>query len=354
MPDAHISHPVMEAPLTVDDGLAIVRRIDHGRVPRAILGSPKQYGPAFFLLHGGAGPADPKGDQALRARATVERIARTVRESAAAPLSDFHARGLDARNLTGAERTALLAARLLEEEPIFNSGYGAALQGDGVPRVSSGLMESRRGRFSAVMNVPDLLRPSELALHLQAERFSCLDSLGALALARDLGVPCTDLVTPARFDRWLSLRRESMEARARKADGKGTIGCVGLDAQGHLCAVTSTGGVGNETPGRVGDTPTVAGNYCSARVAVSCTGYGEQILSLGFASRLATRVDDGVPLVRAMERGIAEAHERGFGLAAIAVGLEGDEAVWCVGTTEGYFLWAGFDGRAPLVFPLGE
>jgi L-asparaginase len=275
----------------------------------------------------------------VRAREAVVGIARTVASE-----------GRTAA-LHTAEQLALFAAGALEEEPLFNAGLGAALQGDGVARVSAAFMESTRQKMSAVMNVQGVVRPSFLAHHLQSERFSCLDALGGQALAARLGVPFADLVTPFRFDSWAAQRRETLNAPdSSVTGGKGTIGCVTLDTTGVLAAVTSTGGAGNETPGRVGDTPTVAGNYCTSRVAVSCTGYGEQILACAFAARLATRVDDGLSLEAAMRKGIDEAFAKGYGLAAIAVAREGDDAVWAAGTTEGYFIWAGCNSKEPLAF----
>ncbi|KAL9585901.1 MAG: hypothetical protein Q9203_004056, partial [Teloschistes exilis] len=49
-------------------------------------------------------------------------------------------------------------------------------------------------------------------------------------------------------------------------DGKeylpqGTVGCVVLDAYGTLCVATSTGGLTNKLPGRIGDTPSVGAGF---------------------------------------------------------------------------------------------
>jgi beta-aspartyl-peptidase (threonine type) len=60
----------------------------------------------------------------------------------------------------------------------------------------------------------------------------------------------------------------------------GTVGAVALDAQGHLAAATSTGGMTNKQVGRVGDAPIIgAGCYANdATVAISCTGTGEAFM----------------------------------------------------------------------------
>jgi len=49
-------------------------------------------------------------------------------------------------------------------------------------------------------------------------------------------------------------------------DGKeylpqGTVGCVCLDRDGTLCVATSTGGLTNKLPGRIGDTPTLGAGF---------------------------------------------------------------------------------------------
>jgi len=61
---------------------------------------------------------------------------------------------------------------------------------------------------------------------------------------------------------------------------KGTVGAVARDAAGNLAAATSTGGMTNKRPGRVGDSPIIgAGTYAKNGVcAVSATGHGEYFI----------------------------------------------------------------------------
>jgi beta-aspartyl-peptidase (threonine type) len=62
-------------------------------------------------------------------------------------------------------------------------------------------------------------------------------------------------------------------------DGGNTVGCVVM-FNGHVAAATSTGGLTNKLPGRVGDTPIIgAGTYANdASCAVSATGMGEEFV----------------------------------------------------------------------------
>ena len=75
----------------------------------------------------------------------------------------------------------------------------------------------------------------------------------------------------------------------------GTVGAVALDARGHLAAATSTGGMTNKRPGRVGDSPLIgAGTYADDRTAaVSCTGHGESFIRVAAAHDLCARMAHG-------------------------------------------------------------
>ena len=57
----------------------------------------------------------------------------------------------------------------------------------------------------------------------------------------------------------------------------GTVGAVALDMHGNLAAGTSTGGMTNKSPGRLGDSAVIgAGTYANNNTcAISCTGHGE-------------------------------------------------------------------------------
>jgi beta-aspartyl-peptidase (threonine type) len=74
-----------------------------------------------------------------------------------------------------------------------------------------------------------------------------------------------------RYEQW-----QKMKQNAEK-NKKGTVGCVCFDKKGNIAAGTSTGGMTNKLPGRVGDSPIIgAGNYANNKTCgVSATGTGE-------------------------------------------------------------------------------
>ncbi|CAD7943379.1 unnamed protein product [Amoebophrya sp. A25] len=142
----------------------------------------------------------------------------------------------------------------------------------------------------------------------------------------ELGLPVANVMAPHRLEEW-KRNCEALKRAAEKNNGKvaagedcletifpknkkfkrgtevdrtGTIGVVCLDAEGHLPAVTSTGGAGFEIPGRVSDSATCFSNFANSECAVACTGIGEHIIEDGAAVKTHTRVVDGMPLQKAV------------------------------------------------------
>ena len=98
---------------------------------------------------------------------------------------------------------------------------------------------------------------------------------------------------------------------------------MALDKDGHIFAGTSTGGIGCEIPGRVSDTPTVAGTYASTKAGVSCTGIGEQITQQAAAAKVVTRVGDGMLLNEAVTKTMQESDDFNYLYGLISLDSEG-------------------------------
>jgi beta-aspartyl-peptidase (threonine type) len=137
----------------------------------------------------------------------------------------------------------------------------------------------------------------------------------------------------------------------------GTVGAVALDAQGHLAAGTSTGGMTNKKFGRVGDSPIVgAGTYATDQCAVSGTGWGEFYIRAAVAHDICARMEyRGDALAKAAEdvvNGVVVA--LGGDGGAIAIDAEGNIAMPfnSPGMHRG---WIRTDGsRGTAVFPTPE
>ena len=91
------------------------------------------------------------------------------------------------------------------------------------------------------------------------------------------------------------------------AAGHGTVGAVVRDRDGRLAAATSTGGLLNKTPGRVGDSPIIgSGTWADDAVAVSCTGEGEYFMRVSAAASVSARVKYGGEDLSAAAQGVIE------------------------------------------------
>lgn len=193
--------------------------------------------------------------------------------------------------------TVVYACELLENDPLFNAGTGSQIQSDGSVRMSASIMDGVTRKFSGVINIQDVKNPIRVAEKLMAYDDRVLGGEGATAFARNQGFEPFDVRIPQRIKEW--------EIKAA-AQGRGTVGCVALDAAGKLAAATSTGGKGFEMVGRISDSATVAGNFANAHVGISCTGVGEDIVSASLAAAIGIRVTDGMPLDQAYKRSFAE------------------------------------------------
>lgn len=275
-----------------------------------------------LIIHGGAGSSLQGKGGVAAVRALLSGIVEQVYQRLLAGAS--------------AQEAVVLGCRLLEDEPRFNAGTGSVLQSDGQIRMSASLMDGSAQRFSGTINVSRIQNPIELAAFLQTQSDRVLSDVGSAELARELALPIYNPLTDLRLNEWIEERKDNFSKRSMASTiaeveagsrsdsaGRGTIGVVALDQQGRVAAGTSTGGKGFERIGRVSDSATPAGNYATARAGVSCTGIGEDILDECLAAKIVIRVDDGLGLVAAFEKSMAEAADRGRDLGAIGLDATG-------------------------------
>lgn len=210
--------------------------------------------------------------------------------------------------------TIVYAVEQLEDDELFNAGIGSQIQSDGKIRMSASMMDGITNRFSGVINIEDVKNPIRVAEKLFTYDDRVLGGSGATNFARANGFPKFSTEIPQR-------RKEYEEKLAAK--GTGTVGCVALDAHGNIAAATSTGGKGFEIPGRISDSATTAGNYANAFCGVSCTGVGEDIVSAAVATKIVTRVTDGMAIAEAFAKTFAELKPYDGFAGAIAIDKNG-------------------------------
>ena len=251
-----------------------------------------------LVIHGGAGSLEGKTAEAQSIHQSLSRIWEET---------------FELLKKKSAKEAVIHGIRLLEDDPVFNAGTGSKLQADGEVRMSAALMDGVKNRFSGVINVQNIRFPIEAAALLSKEKNKVLSADQATEFCRKHGFDEHDPVTPARLQEY-----------EQKCSGMhGTVGIVALDNKGRITAGTSTGGIGHEIPGRVSDSPTVAGTYASSKAAVSCTGVGEQITQQAAAAKIVTRVEDGMSLHEAVSKTLMESNNFNYSFGLISLDADG-------------------------------
>jgi L-asparaginase / beta-aspartyl-peptidase len=189
------------------------------------------------------------------------------------------------------------AVRLLEDHPAFNAGHGAALTRDGAAELDAAIMDGRQMRAGAVASVRHVKNPIELARRvMEKSRHVLLVGAGAEEFALEeqfVLVPNQYFRTAERLEQLESEQRGERVSDLVPPSVQGTVGAVACDASGNLAAATSTGGMTNKRPGRVGDSPIIgAGTYAKNGVcAVSATGHGEYFIRAVAAHHVCAAVE---------------------------------------------------------------
>ena len=279
-----------------------------------------------IAIHGGAG--------LIRRDGLTEEREAACREG----LAEALARGRGVLEAHGSALDAVTeAVRALEECPLFNAGRGAVLAADGGIELDASVMDGETLAAGAVAGARTARSPILAARAvMEHSPHVLLIAEGADRFAAERGL---EIVPPSWFE--TEERRQQFErVRGRdvfhldhgdeQADVYGTVGAVARDEHGRLAAATSTGGMVNKRPGRVGDSPIIgAGTWADSRCAVSGTGHGEPFIRRGVAARIAARMEfTGATVAEAADQVVLEELPAlGGAGGAIAVGRDGTIAL---------------------------
>jgi beta-aspartyl-peptidase (threonine type) len=273
--------------------------------------APPAVGPSL-ALHGGAG-------------GRVEELTLEGRAPYAEGLQAAFSAGWRVLAAGGTALDAVCASvEVLENDPLFNAGRGAALTATGQAELDASVMTGA-GLAGAVAASKYAKNPVLLARSVmeQTEHAFIVDP--DIAFLERHGIEVVDR------DYFITgPRREQLE---RVMDGRsvaarhGTVGAVARDAIGRVAAATSTGGMVGQADGRVGDSPIVgAGVYARDNlVAISSTGHGEAFIRGVVAYDIAARIRyTGADLAAAVKETFAqELGKHGSTGGVIAVGGDG-------------------------------
>ncbi|WEV75057.1 isoaspartyl peptidase/L-asparaginase family protein [Bifidobacterium sp. ESL0800] len=231
----------------------------------------------LLVIHGGAGG---------RGRhSTPERVAQTRKDLERALEAGYAQLEAGA----SAEEAVVAAVHVMEDAPEFNAGRGAALTSDGIAQMDACLMGGD-GEVGAVTGVRTVKNPIDAARAVKEQTKHVLFAEPQDKELEDWGVETREesyFITEQRKQSLLEAQRDGDEWEKH-----GTIGAVARDAQGHLAAATSTGGITNQMHGRVGDTPLPGcGTYANDEtVAASGTGIGEAYIRTVACHQVSERV----------------------------------------------------------------
>lgn len=234
---------------------------------------PRSVAPVL-IIHGGAGMRAPAQERPARRRAMIEAVSRgrAVLEGGGSALD-----------------AVCEAIVTMEDNPLFNAGYGSALNADGEVEMDASVMvvpfaavsSAADGASSSVIGAGGVAgvrrvrnpvlaaravmtqTPHVLIIGVAAERLAVRAGVG---LCRP-----EELITDRARVRWQTYMGRAAE--------HGTVGAAALDLHGQLAAATSTGGITGKMAGRVGDSAIVgAGTFADRAGAASATGVGEAIM----------------------------------------------------------------------------
>jgi len=183
-----------------------------------------------------------------------------------------------------------------EDSTLFNAGKGSVYNSDEVQEMDASIMNGADRSAGAVASVQIIKNPIKLARKVLEETdHVLLVGRGAEIFAKDVE---ETIVDRSYFHSEKNLKRLK-KAKKRISDNNiiedkiGTVGAVALDKNGNIAAATSTGGMTNKMPGRVGDTPIIgSGTWAQNDVCgVSSTGHGEFFIKYQVAKEVCTRIE---------------------------------------------------------------
>ncbi|MBD3190089.1 MAG: peptidase T [Candidatus Heimdallarchaeota archaeon] len=221
------------------------------------------------------------------------------------------------------------AIRVMEKNPVFDAGYGSALNEEGEVELDAIIMDGKTLNAGAVASVRNIQHPITLAkMIMEKTEHVMLVCDGALKFAQEMGIKelsPKELVTQQAVDEWVKYQqfKKTVDSLYRRE----TVGAVAIDHRGNIAAGTSTGGITAKKIGRVGDSPIIgSGAYADNNLGgVSATGHGEAIMKVTLSRQVLYYLERGLAIQEATRKGLEYMKKRvnGFG-GVIAIDYKGN------------------------------
>ncbi len=265
-----------------------------------------------IVIHGGAGYISPE-------------ISAEVKEAYKISLTSALTIGKNILENGGSSLDAVeLVIRFFENDSLFNAGKGAVFTSEGTHELDASIMNGVDLSTGAVTGVKTIKNPITLArLVMEQTPHVLFAGEGADKLGKKFQVEIVDnnyFDINRRYQQWKMKQQEKV---------KGTVGVVAIDKNGNIAAGTSTGGLTDKWPGRVGDSPLInAGTYADNNTCgVSATGQGELFIRNTVAYNISALMKfKNYSLQEAADEMIFNVLPEGSG-GIIAVGKDGNYAL---------------------------
>ncbi|MEM3536464.1 MAG: isoaspartyl peptidase/L-asparaginase [Candidatus Bathyarchaeia archaeon] len=262
-----------------------------------------------IVVHGGAGTWQPE-----RSQGGLEGVKKAAKI------------GFDVlENGGSAVDSVMEAVAFMEDEGVFNAGYGSSLNIEKGVEMEASIMDGKTLGAGAASLLKDIRNPVRLArLVMEKTDHVFVVGDGAEKLARIFNLerrnPVTELRLKYHEEQVKNLLNGKFELPKLYELVKAhpeffeleTVGAVALDKDGNLAAATSTGGFPLKLPGRIGDSPLIGcGTYADNQAgACSATGVGEIAIRLVLAKTVCNYMESGKSAQEAVETAIRLVNKR--------------------------------------------
>lgn len=250
--------------------------------------------------------------------------------------------GFDILRAGGSALDAVESAVIeMEDNEVFNAGYGSALTIDKRIEMEASIMDGKNLNAGAVGLLKRVKNPVRLArIVMEATDHVFVTGDGAEKLAELFNLETDNPFTELRVRYWRELREKLMRGELNYLSklhelvtsnpqlfDLGTVGAVALDEDENVAVATSTGGFSLKFPGRIGDSPLIGcGTYADNEAgASSTTGIGEIAIKLVLAKSACDFMRNGKTAQEAAESSIELVNRRmqGGSMGLITVDMAG-------------------------------